>query len=187
MHALEQNRARLTKKLVKVVEEVPRRGLEKSLQRLRVAENSVPAKQRRDQQAQWVSEASGHFLEACQSHQPLTENNLHDLRKECKRARYRAEMAAPNPSAKSLVKQLKNIQDAVGDWHDWLTLSQAGEALLQNGNPSALLSALRLQTHARFLHALQTVQEVRQALAAVKISVPRKPASAVEQAKSAVA
>ena len=187
MHALEQSRARQAKKLVKVVEETPRRELQKALLRLQLSTASMPAKQRREQQAQWVAEALNHFSEACESHQPLDENNLHDFRMECKRARYQAEMAASDPRSRSVVKQLKDIQDAVGDWHDWLTLTQEGEKLLQNGNPSALLTALRAQTHARFLHALQTVEEVQQALSEVKTGASRKPPLAVPQTKSAVA
>jgi CHAD domain-containing protein len=187
MHALEENRARQSKKLVKVVEELPRRELQKSLQRLQLSTAAIPAKQRRDQEAQWAAEALNHFFHAYEAHQPLDENNLHGFRMECKRARYRAEMASSYPQAKSLVNQLKSIQDTAGDWHDWLTLTQAGEKLLQNGNASPLLTLLQAQTHARFLRALQTVEEVRQALVAMKTSVPRMPPSSVPQAKSAVA
>jgi CHAD domain-containing protein len=59
-------------------------------------------------------------------------DNLHAWRIATKRLRYRAELLADsgNPVSKPLVKDLKEIQTALGDWHDRCVLMDcAGEFL----------------------------------------------------------
>ncbi|MGE0405901.1 MAG: CHAD domain-containing protein, partial [Candidatus Korobacteraceae bacterium] len=186
LQSLEQARARQSKKLEKLLEETPRRTLEKTLaQSLSITSGQM--RQSREQRAVWFTEALDQFLTASRQRQPLTEANLHDFRMDTKRARYRAEMAVPYPRAQTVVKRLKSIQDATGDWHDWLTLTTAAEKVLPESRPSPLLTALRAQTHARFLHALETIAQVQRALAVMPNVTQRKPAAAEPQAKTAVA
>jgi CHAD domain-containing protein len=103
---------------------------------------------------------------------PLTEEVLHQYRIAGKRVRYVTELAGQVPEAEPFTNMLKGMQDALGDWHDWLLLSQSAEKILGNGQDSALLSALRNITGAKFRHALQLVSEMR----ATFLSKPATPA-----------
>lgn len=94
----------------------------------------------------------------------LVADNLHAYRIGCKRIRYVAEMAGNVPEAKHLVTLLKRIQDAIGDWHDWLTLTQAAEQLFARSMDSALVSALQNVTNAKFTHARSVVSENKREL-----------------------
>jgi CHAD domain-containing protein len=96
----------------------------------------------------------------------LTPENLHAYRTRCKRIRYVAEMAGDVPEAKRLVNQLKRMQDAAGDWHDWQTLTQTAESLFSRALESGLVAALRNVTNAKFVQARGVCQEVRRALLA---------------------
>src|SRR5271165_5102575 len=58
------------------------------------------------------------------SHTALSEKVLHRYRIVGKQARYLAELAGKDPQALRLVEQLKRLQDAIGDWHDWWKLTQ---------------------------------------------------------------
>lgn len=71
----------------------------------------------------------------------LSPENLHRYRLECKRFRYTAELAGDSPAAKELVDTWKKVQDLIGDWHDYLTLTEiAGKTLGDSAITSALLS-----------------------------------------------
>jgi CHAD domain-containing protein len=95
---------------------------------------------------------------------PLTEEILHQYRIAGKRVRYLTELAGQVPEAASLIGSLKGMQDALGDWHDWMLLSESAKKILGDGQDSALLSALRNVTGAKFRHALQVVGEMRATL-----------------------
>jgi CHAD domain-containing protein len=63
--------------------------------------------------------------------------SLHDYRLECKRLRYTAELAGDSAEASAWVETWKQVQDAIGDWHDWFTLAEiadhtAGKSKLRN-------------------------------------------------------
>jgi CHAD domain-containing protein len=96
---------------------------------------------------------------------PLTEKMLHQYRIIGKRARYIAELADGDPEAKRVVEQLKRMQDVLGDWHDWLKLTEKAEALLGGVRDSPLVAMLRNVTQAKFRQSLDTVAEIRSVLA----------------------
>ena len=91
----------------------------------------------------------------------VSEETLHRFRIAGKRARYIAEMAGKNPEAEQLVEQLKHMQDAIGDWHDWAQLAQKAEKLFGGVQDSALVSALRNVARAKFRQAVNTLNETR--------------------------
>jgi CHAD domain-containing protein len=99
--------------------------------------------------------------ELARDHQPLTEKTLHQYRIIGKRARYIAELACDDPGAKKLVEQLKRVQDVIGDWHDWLKLTQKAEKLIGGVRDSALVAMLRNVTQAKFRQSLDAVAEIR--------------------------
>lgn len=116
---------------------------------------------------------------------PMTEKTLHQYRIIGKRARYIAELADGNPEAKRVVEQLKHMQDVIGDWHDWLKLTEKAEALLGGVRDSALVAMLRNVTQAKFRQSLDAVAEIRSAFTAPdrtvqptrSVNIPPKPAA----------
>ena len=98
-------------------------------------------------------------------HAPLTEKTLHQYRIIGKRARYIAELADDDPAARRVIEELKHMQDVIGDWHDWLKLTQRAEDLLGGVRDSALVAMLRNVTQAKFRQSLDAVAEIRAALA----------------------
>lgn len=91
----------------------------------------------------------------------VTEETLHRFRIAGKRARYIAELAGKNAEAARLVEQLNHMQDAIGDWHDWAQLAERAEKLFGGAQDSALVSALRNVTRAKFRQAVNTLTETR--------------------------
>ncbi len=81
----------------------------------------------------------------------LTEQNLHAFRTGCKRVRYVAEMGGGEGQAKRVAELLKRIQDAAGDWHDWVTLTASAERVFTHDG--ALVAALHNVTQAKFHEA----------------------------------
>jgi CHAD domain-containing protein len=96
---------------------------------------------------------------------PLTEERLHQYRIHGKRIRYVAELAQDSPASKHMIAQLKRMQDALGDWHDWLTLTETVRQLGGGQPNSPLLSALNNITRAKFRDAVHLVEETKAALA----------------------
>lgn len=54
----------------------------------------------------------------------LDEGNLHEFRKRVKTVRYLAEISAADPACSRLAVQMKQLQTAIGEWHDWQALAQ---------------------------------------------------------------
>lgn len=85
---------------------------------------------------------------------PISEDVLHQYRMVVKRARYAAEFAPRTSEANQFIGQVKRLQDAVGNWHDWLTLTQAASRKLGDLNQSSLVAALHNVTGTKFRHAV---------------------------------
>ena len=127
-------------------------------------------------------------------HVPLTEKTLHQYRIIGKRARYIAELADHDAEAKRIVDQLKHMQDVIGDWHDWLKLTQRAEALFGGVRDSALVAMLRNVTQAKFRQSVDAVAETRAALygkkaepVRVAATPSRKPSTESVELAAAVA
>jgi CHAD domain-containing protein len=130
-------------------------------------------------------------------HAPLTEKTLHQYRIIGKRARYIAELADEDSEAKRLVDQLKHMQDVIGDWHDWLKLTQKAEKLFGGVRESALVAMLRNVTQAKFRQSMDAVAETRASLfgkksqaieaAAAPAAPARKPSAESVSVSAAVA
>jgi len=127
-------------------------------------------------------------------HLTLSEKTLHQYRIIGKRARYIAELADHDAEAKRVVDQLKHMQDVIGDWHDWLKLTQKAEALFGGIRDSALVAMLRNVTQAKFRQSVDAVAETRAALSGKKSGPPhaaspqsRKPVAASAEPSAAVA
>ncbi len=93
----------------------------------------------------------------------LDPGNLHDFRKGAKKARYVAEADDNDPWAKAIGKAIKQVQDAIGDWHDWLVLGEeAAQALGAAGAP--LCERIAAGVAIRFTRAMRTTERMRRRL-----------------------
>jgi CHAD domain-containing protein len=84
---------------------------------------------------------------------PPTNDMLHQYRIAGKRARYAAEFAVKSPEVDQFIAQLKRAQDALGDWHDWLMLTQSAAKRLGDVHQSPLVAELHNVSGAKFRHA----------------------------------
>ena len=117
---------------------------------------------------------------------PVTEALLHQYRIISKRARYAAEFAEQSTEAAQFIAGVKRIQDALGDWHDWLTLTQSASEHLGEVRESSLVAELHNVTGAKFRHAVAVLSQMRAKPApAHKPSAPAPARSPVKATRSA--
>jgi len=114
------------------------------------------------------------FVRAVDAMPLLDAENLHDFRKATKKARYVAESAAEKGPYSSVAKALKRVQDAIGEWHDWLCLfEEAGTAL---GKDAPDLSAhMEREVERHFAAAMKTTETMRARLSGEWMSLSKPP------------
>ena len=110
---------------------------------------------------------------------PPTEEMLHQYRMVAKRARYAAELAAKSAEVDDFIAQLKRAQDALGDWHDWLVLTQSAAKRLGDVHESPLVAVLHNVSGAKFRNAVATLSSSP----LVRADLKRRPASANKSRK----
>jgi CHAD domain-containing protein len=93
---------------------------------------------------------------------PLDGDPLHDLRKATKHLRYELE-AIPGRASRALEQEFKTVQDAIGDWHDWATLTIEGEKRLEQKS-IAFIAVLRSRSTAKRHEARRAIQALRHKL-----------------------
>jgi CHAD domain-containing protein len=115
------------------------------------------------------------FVRAVDAMPLLDAENLHDFRKATKKARYVAESGAEKGPYSSVAKALKRVQDAIGEWHDWVCLfEEAGTAL---GKHAPDLSAhLEREVERHFRAAIKTTQTMRARLSGEWMALSKLPA-----------
>lgn len=152
-HARQHNAAQLKKRAAKQIAK-----FDSQAAAMEVAIQQGRRTRRRPRSAATVALES--FARLVDEMQQLDANNLHDFRKGAKKARYIAETAAEDAHALSIGNALKKLQDDIGDWHDWLVLTdEARDALGANGEKlSALLDAERDR---HYVLAMKTVNRLR--------------------------
>jgi len=109
----------------------------------------------------------------------LSEKELHACRIAAKRARYLAELS-DSATAKTFIEELKRAQDAVGEWHDVLKLTERAEKLFGGVRDSALVAVLQNVTRARFRRASSSLLDSLRAVEALQRQVApaqKSPAS----------
>ena len=170
MHRLIELRAKHEKKLRKLLDQETIQEIRKRLKRA-----SKEVKPEGSKDALTVARAILEQVERPAG--PVTEEVLHRYRTAVKRARYAAEFAPKTAEAVEFAAHLKRLQDAVGIWHDWLTLTQTAAKRLGGVNQSSLVAVLHNVTGGKF----------RQAVAALSASsilqTGRQPVPAPEQAR----
>jgi CHAD domain-containing protein len=131
------------------------------------------------------------LVRAYRQAQPFSPRGLHQFRIHCKKTRYLAELL---PGNAELLLQLKTMQDVIGDWHDWLTLTQ-NAARIAGPAKLALLAHLENVTQAKFTEAVsvcrRVVNEIEagayQPQAEEKKAAPEEKRAAAEHKKSEAA
>ncbi|MFI5070909.1 MAG: CHAD domain-containing protein [Terriglobales bacterium] len=113
--------------------------------------------------------------EVTRDHSPLTEATIHQYRLAGKRARYLIEIASKDPVAEAFNESLRKMQDVVGDWHDWSTLTERAEELFGGVKDSALVAAMRNLTRAKFRESVDAVVRTRAMVSGKKAGSPVKP------------
>ena len=166
MSFLQKARAMQEKRLLRALQDEADAGLRKRLNRAfgRLQQEFPKPAERKAAEDRFLAAALRKFTTVVKRHPTLTEGNLHDFRMDCKRARYLAEMAGEGPKAVAAIAQLKRIQDAIGNWHDWLTLTTTAESVLSHSEQVPLLPALRASTRSRYLEALRITADAMRAL-----------------------
>jgi CHAD domain-containing protein len=159
LQGLLQARAKHESKLRKLLKKNEVRNLEKRLRRA--------AKQMSFEAAQGPL-AVGRELLASAAVPPdsASEAALHRFRIAVKRARYAAEFAPVSAESKQFIGQLKRLQDALGHWHDWFTLTNTASDQLGDVTQSSLVAVLHNVTRAKFRQAVVAVSSVQKEAAA---------------------
>jgi CHAD domain-containing protein len=150
MHGLIELRGKHEKKLRKMLTKEALRDLRKRLKR--------GAKEVRPETSHDALNVARSLLnEVVRPSGPVSEDLLHQYRMVVKRARYAAEFAPKSAEASQFISQLKLLQDAVGNWHDWLTLTQAASQRLGDVSQSSLVAMLHNVTRGKFRQAVVTL------------------------------
>jgi CHAD domain-containing protein len=113
------------------------------------------------------------FVRATDAMPSLDAENLHDFRKATKKARYLAEAGVEGDSS-SVAKALKRIQDAIGEWHDWLCLGEELQEALGQDAPE-LSVAFQGEIERHFTAALKTTQSMRGRLLGEWMAATKSP------------
>jgi CHAD domain-containing protein len=191
---LKKARAKRESKLLKAFQDEVEAGLHKRLKRASARLQDEARRPTRPQTADdgFLAAALDKFAALVKQRPTLGESDLHDFRIDCKRVRYLAEMAGEGPAAAAGIEQLKRIQDSIGAWHDWLTLTATAESVLSRSGQVPLLSALRASTHSKYLEALRITADAKRVLLEMGESKgkPAKsagPVAATTTAKAAIA
>jgi CHAD domain-containing protein len=161
LERLVQLRVRDEKRLAKLLTKNEVRGIRR---RLKKASKTARRKAGRD-----PLEVSREILRSVPLPEgPASDETLHQYRVAVKRARYAAEFAAKSREAAQLVAELKRLQDALGNWHDWMTLTQTATEQFGDVNQSSLVAALNNVTRGKFRQAVAALAAAAVGLAGAK-------------------
>jgi CHAD domain-containing protein len=111
--------------------------------------------------------------------------NLHSFRKHVKQALYLAEISAPfDPEARRLFAVFRKMHVAIGDWHDWQTLSLKARRILpgraRKDGAVSLLENLANEALKRTLDLCRSVaSDFLEDTGETQLPPPRKPVTSV--------
>ena len=174
--ALVDERVKREKKLSKAFDKDTVAEIRKRLRRME-REVEIPKNLEPIQAAKRLLNDVGH------DHGPITEPVLHRYRIAVKRSRYVVELADGKSNTQQVSEQLKTVQDGIGDWHDWLLLTERAEKLFGGAQDSALVAELRNVTRAKFREAVRALNDLK----AIFTPKPVAPAAENKLARAQVA
>ena len=131
-----------------------------------------------------VQRATDEFLELVAKAE-LTEEHLHAFRVNCKRIRYALEPYEDEVGAEEVLRLLKTIQDAIGEWHDWVTLSATAQKTVP-GN--SLVKVIQTRAKSLFVEALRVISDSKLAVLSSKdhAAFSKKPPGRVGRRPGAI-
>jgi hypothetical protein len=91
--------------------------------------------------------------------------NLHPYRLKLKELRYVLELEEPQPARQELIDAIKKVQDAIGEWHDWMSLGDIAADVLDHDR-CRVVAQIKATAASRFANALATAQSLRSRYAA---------------------
>jgi CHAD domain-containing protein len=92
--------------------------------------------------------------------QTIKTSRLHDARVTLKRIRYLAELAEKTPEQKNFIRELKSVQDAIGEWHDWQELTETAEKRFSDRVNCVLVREARAVLGARHSDATSAIDKL---------------------------
>jgi len=135
-----------------------RRSLERGLERVeRVSERS---RQNDDEASVHAAVARALQAKSALSHPGrLTRNNLHAYRLKVKELRDILRLSAEAADS-ALVPKLEEVKAAIGDWHDWVELSEIAAEVLDHGAACELSKRIAATRESKYRHALSLTQSL---------------------------
>ena len=115
------------------------------------------------------------------SRQPLKPSRLHETRIRLKTIRYLAELAEESPERETFIDELKVVQDAVGEWHDWEELTKLAEKRFSERVNCALLREVRALFAASHASPISAVNKL---FSSGVVTAARKPPRAAQSVRS---
>jgi len=83
----------------------------------------------------------------------LTRNNLHEYRSQVKELRDALRLS-DRTAHSTLVRKLEDVKGAIGDWHDWVELTDIAVDVLDHRPSCALVKRLETSRDSKYRHAL---------------------------------
>jgi CHAD domain-containing protein len=117
--------------------------------------------------SQRTAEARQRFLQWTRSI-PEAGAQLHRLRIDAKKLRYSLEPLSAFVEAAEMVDRLKQVQDAIGSWHDWATLLELANRELDSPDSEPAYAALEGRVTREFNKAHRIGERVRQWMESAK-------------------
>jgi CHAD domain-containing protein len=110
---------------------------------------------------------------------PTDEQRLHQLRIRTKKLRYEMESLPGCDEAAELAEKFKQVQDSIGEWHDWLTLEQLAARNLKSEDLESEAGPVLREVHARavreYRRARRSARTVRNWMAGAPPAAEAKP------------
>jgi CHAD domain-containing protein len=154
-HRLQRKRRTAEKKLVAAIEKKSDRFI-KAAEKL----EATPEEAGLADAAGIAKELVAHFGRVRAEFPVLDEANLHEFRKRIKSVRYLAEMhAGTDRECARIATQMRKLQSAIGEWHDWQALAYETRRL-HHAWSKPLAELLESLTKETFEAALETAHSV---------------------------
>jgi CHAD domain-containing protein len=169
---LEKKRNRQSRRLQSAVKKI--QGSKFFVRMDRVAEQAAVLQGGKNRPLAPLEEARAQLAEMASdfaARQTMKADRLHDARVTLKRIRYLAELAEKTPEQNNFIRELKAVQDAIGDWHDWQELTSTAEKRFSDRANCVLLREARTVLGARHSDAVSAVNK----LFALALAPTRKP------------
>ncbi len=180
---LQEKRARQAVRLIAIARKAERSKFLSHLGQLAQAVRSSAANSEPDAPLRLAQKQIAELAGRYGTHPQLKPKRLHEVRIALKMVRYLAELSEESEAQQRLLQQLKAVQDALGEWHDWEELSRTAEKQFSHRTNSTVLVEIRALFAARHTAALSAVSQLfNQHAAPVARKQPRSvPSRALAQ------